>query len=107
MPAARLCACSGSAWLRPDDVDAIPTRRALPSKVGLLGSALTHTRACALRRLSVAREPSLSLESQQAVGALHVQSPLLWCLDVLAFGPDGGEEGVGQEREGYVPVPAN
>src|SRR5215217_5593020 len=78
MPVTRLYACIGNAWPRPDDVDAIPTRRALPSNVELLGSAPTHTGAFALQGPSVAREPSSSLESQQAVGALHCpQSPLI------------------------------
>ena len=85
---ARLCACNGNAWPRPDDHDAIPTSRALLPSAALVGSEPTATGACALRRPSVRRESSLSLEGQQtaaaaaaaaaaAVGTLHFQSPLL------------------------------
>ncbi len=86
MLATRLSACNDNAWPRPDDDDAIPTSRALLPSAALVGSEPTATGACALRRPSVRRESSLSLEGQQAaaaaaaaaaVGTLLFQSPLL------------------------------
>src|SRR5215210_2257990 len=109
MPVARLSACSGSAWLRPDGDGATPTRRALlPRMEEVVRSRPIGTRAFAPPRPSAPREPSLSLERQKAVlAAIRFRSPLLgWgCLDVLAKSPHGGEEGVAEEREGYVAVP--
>ena len=77
MPTARLVACSGNAWLRPDGYDATLTSGALLPAAEAAGPRPIGAGACALRRPSVAREPSLSLERQQAVLALRFRSSLL------------------------------
>src|SRR5215213_5512965 len=107
MPEARVCACSGHVWPRPDGDDATPTRKALLPIAEVAGPKPKDTRACALRRPSTSREPSSSLENLQAVCTLRfLQSPLLRGFDVHPFSPDGGQEGVSEGREGYVTVPA-
>src|SRR5215210_853743 len=113
MPEAHLVACSGSALLRPDGDDATPTRRAPLPRMEAAREGPIDTRAFALRRRSAPREPSSSLERRKAARRSRFQrcrrfrSPLLrGRFDVLAFGPDGGQEGVSEEREGDVPVPA-
>src|SRR5215213_8210073 len=109
MPAARLCACSGSAWLRPDGVVAIPTTRAL-----LPSAEVVDLRAIDIRELAdlgdrqLHESPRFLLNAKRlSVSSSVPRAPLLWGFDIYTFGPDCGEEGVGQEGEGYVPVPAS
>src|SRR5215210_3552528 len=106
MLAARLCACSGNAWLRPDGDGAIPTTRALLPSAEVAGTIPTGTEVCALRRPSVPRESSPSLKCRKAVCARRFWPPFLRGLDVLAFGVNGREKCVGEESQGDVTVPA-
>src|SRR3989337_1303891 len=99
MPASRLFACSDSVSPRPDGDGATPTSGVLLPRAEVADPVPTDTRVCALRRPSTSREPSPSLECQQAVGVLRFRTPLLWWFDVYPFGPDGGEEGVGEEGQ--------
>ena len=105
MPAARLCACSGSAWLRPDGDDAIPTTRAPLPSVEASGPEPADVRACGSRLPSTARESSLPPEFREAGGPFRPpffgSSP-----NVEAGRSEGGEQGVGKQGEGYVPVPS-
>jgi hypothetical protein len=103
MPAARLSACSGSAWLRPDGDDPIPTRRAPPPNAEVVGSVPIDTTLYEPRRSSAVREPSLSLELPK-VGRVFL-SPLFWRLRLLTGGSKSGEEGMGKQRESDVTVP--
>src|SRR5215208_7768715 len=104
MPAARLCACSGSAWLRPDGDDAIPTTRVLPSNAEVLGSVPIDTTAYEPRRPSAPRETSPSLELPKVVGVFL--SPLFWRLGRATGCSQSGEERMGKQREGDVTVPS-
>src|SRR5215210_2053756 len=106
MRALRLSVCSGSVWPRPDGDDATPTRRALLARMEGVGTGPIGTAACALRRPSTPQESSSSLECQKAARGRRFLSPFLRRLDVPAFGPDDGEESMGEEREGDVAVPA-
>jgi transposase len=68
MPTARLLACSGNAWPRPDGDDATPTSKALLLAAEVAGTRPNDTRVCALRR------PSAPLESS-------AEPEILWSLE--------------------------
>src|SRR5215207_7602181 len=104
MPAARRDACSGSAWLRPDGDDAIPTTRVLPSNAEVAGPRPTSTITFEPPRLSAPRETSLSLELPKVARAFL--SPLFWRFRLSTGCSKSSEEGVGEKRQGYVSVPA-
>src|SRR5215210_6046489 len=105
MPATRPSACSGCAWLRPDGDDAIPTTRALLPSVEASGPEPADARACGSRPPSTAREASLPPEFRETGGPFRPpffgSSP-----NVEAGRSEDGEQGVGKQGEGYVPVPS-
>src|SRR5215210_5663778 len=103
MRAARLSACSGSAWLRPDGDDAIPTTRVLPSNAGVVGSVPIDTTAYEPRRPSAPRETSISLELPKVARAFL--GPLFRRFRLPTGRSEGGEEGMGEQRESDVTVP--
>ena len=68
--------CSDNAWPRPDGDGATPTRRVRLPRMEVVGEGPIATGAFALRRPSVLRESSSSLECQKAVGDRRSWSPL-------------------------------
>src|SRR5215207_7642774 len=104
MPAAHLLACSGNAWLRPGGVDAITTTRVLPPNAQVVLQGPSDTKACEPRPPSTPRESSLSLELREVSGAFS--TPLFGCRNIQAGCSNGGEESVGEQREGDVTIPA-
>src|SRR5215212_1940940 len=105
MPATRPSACSGCAWLRPDGDDAIPTTRGPLPSVEASGPQPAHARACGSRLPSTARESSLPPEFREAGGPLR-PSFFSFPPNIEAGRSEGGEQGVGKQGEGYVPVPS-
>src|SRR5215210_1457751 len=104
MPAARPCACSGNALLRPGGVDAIQTTTVLPPNAELFLRGPSDTKACEFRPPSTPREPSPSPELREVSGAFS--TPLFGRRDIQLGCSNGGEEGVSEQREGDVTIPA-
>src|ERR687897_2739022 len=105
MPAARPSACSGCTWLWLDGDAAMTTTIVLPPSAEGSGSEPTDARACGSRPQSALRESSLSLELREA-GGLFLAPFFGSSVDFEAGRSDGGEQGVGEEGEGYLPIPS-